>query len=179
MGAVSYHNDDADDEEDDDDDHDDHHHHQSIFKTLLIKVVPVYSREDIREQYFINDKELQVIPIFSYHHHQFTIIVVISFHYYHHHHHCCCNFLHHHHAHDLQNHHHHCCHNFLHQNHHPNQNSKVLDRRKKGLLGCFSDTQPSPCTRHGDLHHLDIMLTIKIFVMLMVMVIFIILIYHR
>ena len=27
----------------------------------------------------------------------------------------------------------------------------MLDRRKKGLLGCFSDTQPSPCTRHGDL----------------------------
>ena len=38
----------------------------TIFKTLLIKVVPVYSREDIREQYCINDKELQVIPIFSY-----------------------------------------------------------------------------------------------------------------
>ena len=33
--------------------------------------------------------------------------------------------------------------------------TKVLDRRKKGLLGCFSDTQPSPCTRHGQLHHLD------------------------
>ena len=28
--------------------------------------------------------------------------------------------------------------------------TKVLDRRKKGLLGCFSDTQPSPCTRHGE-----------------------------
>ena len=26
----------------------------------------------------------------------------------------------------------------------------MLDRRKKGLLGCFSDTQPSPCTRHGE-----------------------------
>ena len=64
TGAVLYHDDDADDEEDDDDDH--HHHHQTIFKTLLIKVVPVYSREDIREQYCINDKELQVIPIFSY-----------------------------------------------------------------------------------------------------------------
>ena len=38
----------------------------TIFKTLLIKVVPVYSREDIREQYCINDKELQVIPIISY-----------------------------------------------------------------------------------------------------------------
>ena len=51
-------------------------------------VIPVYSREDIREQYCINDKELQVLD----------------------------------------------------------------NKRKKGLLGCFSDNGNSgisPCTKHG------------------------------
>ena len=51
-------------------------------------VIPMYSREDIREQYCINDKELQVLD----------------------------------------------------------------NKRKKGLLGCFSDNGNSgisPCTKHG------------------------------
>ena len=51
-------------------------------------VIPMYSREDIREQYCINDKELQVLD----------------------------------------------------------------NKRKKGILGCFSDNGNSgisPCTKHG------------------------------
>ena len=51
-------------------------------------IIPMYSREDIREQYCINDKELQVLD----------------------------------------------------------------NKRKKGLLGCFSDNGQngiSPCTKHG------------------------------
>ena len=39
-------------------DNDNRHHHCIIVRNL--QVVPVYSREDIREQYCINDKELQV-----------------------------------------------------------------------------------------------------------------------
>ena len=103
------------------------YHHNSLY----IKVVPVYSREDIREQYCINDKELQVIPPSS------NIFPSNSSHPYH-------------------------PYPYSNQSHYPHDkidldcdNLKVLDRRKKGLLGCFSDTQPSPCTRHGDHHDHD------------------------
>ena len=116
----------------------DHDYHDTIIiviiiksSQLYIKVVPVYSREDIREQYCINDKELQVIPPSS------NIFPSNSSHPYH-------------------------PYPYSNQSHYPHDkidldcdNLKVLDRRKKGLLGCFSDTQPSPCTRHGDHHDHD------------------------
>ena len=74
-------------------------------------VVPVYSREDIREQYCINDKELQVLDQ-SQHRIWSRDAVLTS--------------------------------DWL----------QVLDsKRRKGLLGCFSDNGAgsgiSPCTKHG------------------------------